>query len=42
MSTNLSRAVSEAAEYLRARLPARPERIRDLYGGVEYGGFSRW
>ena len=25
-----------------ARLPARPERIRDLYGGVEYGGFSRW
>ena len=25
-----------------ARLPARAECIRDMYGGVEYGQFARW
>ena len=34
MSTNLSRAVSEAAEYLRARLPARPDLALVLGSGL--------
>ena len=38
MSTNLSRAVSEAAEYLRARLPARPDLALVLGSGL--GGLA--
>lgn len=38
MSTNLSRAVSEAAEYLRARLPARPYLALVLGSGL--GGLA--
>ena len=38
MSTNLSRAVSEAAEYLRARLPARPDMALVLGSGL--GGLA--
>ena len=38
MSTNLSQAVSEAAEYLRARLPARPDLALVLGSGL--GGLA--
>ena len=38
MSTNLSRAVSEAAEYLRARLPVRPDLALVLGSGL--GGLA--
>ena len=38
MSTNLSRAVSESAEYLRARLPARPDLALVLGSGL--GGLA--